>query len=310
MRGVMDFFRYFVFRILKLTAMDGLFSTRDIIRIKSEPYTMPQATFGAFICKSGVARVSIGEKVYRVEQNVVCIFVPFTVVRVLDYSRDWDGVMVEAAFDFVMATIAGIPVLKRQAVRSMPCVSTSQSQCDKLWQLIGIIGQRDRELAQDDANRKDGSIKYDVIARLTQALMLEILDVYFACTPIDDLPLSKGAQMYNRFIVSVFAHCHRERNVAFYAREQHLSPGHFSVIIKAQSGQTALKWIEEVTMVKIRHLLRQPELSVKAIAIRMNFPDQSSFGRYFKSFEGMSPLAYRKRMAENESDYGQHKHRE
>ncbi|WP_366518190.1 helix-turn-helix domain-containing protein, partial [uncultured Mucilaginibacter sp.] len=40
-------------------------------------------------------------------------------------------------------------------------------------------------------------------------------------------------------------------------------------------------------------LLRNYEISIAQVAEEINFPDQSSFGKYFKKHTGFSPSEYR-----------------
>ena len=42
--------------------------------------------------------------------------------------------------------------------------------------------------------------------------------------------------------------------------------------------------------------MRQSNLTLKDISDKLNFPDQSSFGRFFKNNTGQSPKDYRKGM--------------
>lgn len=48
--------------------------------------------------------------------------------------------------------------------------------------------------------------------------------------------------------------------------------------------------------------MKQSDLTLKEISDRLNFPDQSSFGRFFKSNTGQSPRTYRKGLAGNISE--------
>lgn len=54
-----------------------------------------------------------------------------------------------------------------------------------------------------------------------------------------------------------------------------------------------MQWIENVTMTFARQYLNDFAASIKEIAERLCFPDQSTFGRYFKHPEGCSPSEYR-----------------
>ena len=46
----------------------------------------------------------------------------------------------------------------------------------------------------------------------------------------------------------------------------------------------------------IEKMLRDTELSIKEIADRLSFPDQSTFGKFFKKHFGESPLGYRSKI--------------
>lgn len=281
-----------------MTEMDYIFkrmmNITDRKALVEGAYVVPQDTFGAIICTAGEAEVSIGEKVYRIGKHALILYVPFTVIRVLNCSEDWNVEMFEENIDFVFSSLSNVSVRKRQAVRTVSCVMATAAHYARLNQLLCIIRQRE-ELVRENPNEEQAEILRDIVRRLAQVLCIELMEVYFECVPIEDLPLSKDAQIYNRFITSVFRHCHTERTVNFYAAEQHLSPGYFSVVVRRQSGQAALKWIEIITMSKIKQYLRRPDLSLKEIAELMNFSDQSAFGRFFRQHEnGTAPSEFRK----------------
>ena len=48
--------------------------------------------------------------------------------------------------------------------------------------------------------------------------------------------------------------------------------------------------------------MQQSDLTLKEISDKLHFPDQSSFGRFFKSNTGQSPRTYRKGLTGNISD--------
>ena len=57
----------------------------------------------------------------------------------------------------------------------------------------------------------------------------------------------------------------------------------------------AKKLIDEFVLLEIKVLLQNTEFPIQEISNRLNFPDQSYLGRYFKRQMGISPSAYREK---------------
>lgn len=107
--------------------------------------------------------------------------------------------------------------------------------------------------------------------------------------------LYKSSQdaLYARFMDLLFMHHCLERSVAFYASKMCITSKYLTTVVKAASGKTPTEWIKEETIKEIEHLLCHTQASIKEIACRLNFPNPSFFGKYFKSAKGMSPKQYR-----------------
>lgn len=112
----------------------------------------------------------------------------------------------------------------------------------------------------------------------------------------EDSPLSPRQELFIRFHQAVVEHFRQSREVRFYADLFCLTPKHFATIIKQQTGITASQWISSYVMIQAKTLLRhQPQLTVQQIALRLGFPDQAAFSRYFRSNEGVSPTEFREK---------------
>ena len=79
----------------------------------------------------------------------------------------------------------------------------------------------------------------------------------------------------------------------FYAAELGFSTGHFTALIKEQTGQPPSTWIAMVTMTQARALLTNTRRSIKEIAAELGFPEQFTFRKYFKLHAGVSPKEFR-----------------
>jgi AraC family transcriptional activator of pobA len=81
--------------------------------------------------------------------------------------------------------------------------------------------------------------------------------------------------------------------VGAYAELLHLSAGHLSEVVKAQSGKPAIKHIHERLVLEARRLLFYTPESLKEIAFNLGFSEASYFTRFFKRETGLTPAEYR-----------------
>jgi AraC-like DNA-binding protein len=91
-------------------------------------------------------------------------------------------------------------------------------------------------------------------------------------------------------------HSDQQHNVGWYADAMMISADYLSKIIREYDGTSARAWINDSIISKAKFMMRQPDITIKEIGHRLNFPDQSSFGRFFKNNTGQSPREYRKKL--------------
>mgnify|MGYP005766453861 CR=1 FL=1 len=91
----------------------------------------------------------------------------------------------------------------------------------------------------------------------------------------------------------VVEHYLKQRNVGFYADRLCLTPKYLSKVIKRLSGHTVPEWISRILVLHAQVLLKSSKQTVQQIALELNFPNASFFGRFFKKHTGMTPGQYR-----------------
>lgn len=87
-------------------------------------------------------------------------------------------------------------------------------------------------------------------------------------------------------------------DVATYAAMVNLSAGHFSELIKEQSGKTAIEHIHDRLLLEAKRMLFHTNSSIKEIAFQLGFEDASYFNRFFKRLTSSTPLSYRNTIRE------------
>jgi len=88
-------------------------------------------------------------------------------------------------------------------------------------------------------------------------------------------------------------HFSNEKSVVFYADRLNLSPDTFSKKIKKQLGKLPSTLIQERVILESKKLLHLTYLSIKEVALELNFDDEHYFSRYFKKNVGVSPSEFR-----------------
>lgn len=75
-----------------------------------------------------------------------------------------------------------------------------------------------------------------------------------------------------------------------------IHPTHFSNTIKLTTGHSPCHFAEERTMEEARKMLSETPMSIAEISYKLTFNEPTNFTKFFKSFEGLTPKQYRKRL--------------
>lgn len=104
---------------------------------------------------------------------------------------------------------------------------------------------------------------------------------------------SPDRHLFNQFKSLVSENFTQWHDVATYAGMLNLSAGHFSELIKKQSGKTPIEHIHDRLLLEAKRLLFHTDASVKEIAFQLGFEEASYFNRFFKRLTSATPLSYR-----------------
>ncbi|HIT83400.1 MAG TPA: AraC family transcriptional regulator [Candidatus Avibacteroides faecavium] len=221
---------------------------------------------------------------------------PYTIVKFVQCTEDFEGLFVEIPTDYLPSIVGGVDVRDRLAIRKHMAFTLAPDDLKTLDLMSKVLEDKQRHITTGSAAPRS---EFDTAAlsAMTFAYAAEAVSAI-----IDEARQGKTDErsadttLFNEFMMSLVKHCKTERTVAYYAAQASLSPNHFSATIKSASGQPAMYWIKLVTSTMAKHYLTATRMSAKEIADALGFPDQSTFGRYFKSICGISPAAYREKM--------------
>lgn len=81
------------------------------------------------------------------------------------------------------------------------------------------------------------------------------------------------------------------------AANMYLSSFYISKLFKSETGDTPINYLISLRMKKAKELLdKDPELSIKSVAVSVGYEDAYHFSKLFKKFYGISPLYYKSRL--------------
>jgi len=188
-----------------------------------------------------------------------------------------------------LASISMPPMLHKP----QPYQQLSESECDLLCKYFELI----------HINTLEGpnmQITKTVASSLVVTMFYQLVQFYHK-RMAGELDNNVTSQQPGRrhdyvreFVRLVHLHYVRERSVSFYADKLYISPKYLSLLVKEATGRSAAKWIDDFVLMEAKNMLRFSGKNIQQVAYALNFPTQSSFGKYFKHLTGMSPTEYQK----------------
>lgn len=125
------------------------------------------------------------------------------------------------------------------------------------------------------------------------ALLCEVNTAY---QPVSSSTQTMAVTITNRFKALLFSHIRDRHLVSDYAALLNISPNHLNKSVKAITGKSPTRWIDEAIVLEAKVLLSQTRLSISEIATEVGVDDQSYFTRLFKKYEGVTPSEFRGRI--------------
>lgn len=265
----------------------GLISTGDMI--------------GVFLCTEGSIEANIDTRTYAITKGNIFFYTPTFFVHILHKSSDFRGIAIRVDYDFVLPPLNRVLSIREQLLfRNNPYLSLNDKQFESIQSLMLQLISRIELENKSTIEMQRKILMRELIISMGTTLLFETLDVFLSNYPIlATTNQDRNDTIVQNFLISLY-HNHRiERDVAFYASQQCMTPSYFTSVIKNKTSKPALQWIIESVITDAKQMLQYSTSSIKEIALHLNFPTQSFFGKYFKQYVGLSPKDYRKKFASN-----------
>lgn len=238
-------------------------------------------------CVSGETKIKVDLKEYTIKKNSLIIIHPRNFLENTITSEDFKANMVMVSKSIVEDVIPRLtdiaPLLVQQ--RSDPHIELSEDEAERFTSFYRFLSER--------LNSPHTPFYRNKVVSILQGMFYEVMDFSYTRNSIEVRRKSRKQEILAKFILAVSEHFRDERQVSYYAEKICVSPKHLSAVIKDLTGKTAGDWIEIYVTMEAKMLLRSSDLTIQEISNKLNFTNQSFFGKYFKHQTGFSPSEYR-----------------
>lgn len=266
----------------EILAFEGRINPKDV---GTDPLRVDALMMMLFTEGSG--KISIDLKEYEVGVDSMLILNPHNYISIRDCTPDVSGKVLfisHKAVENILPKLTDLlPVIVYN--RNMP---VRQLNADEVEWMSGIF-----RLIRSKLEGRPTKFMMPKLYNILQAALYEIMDINIAGEANDKTMRSRKEELMAKFILAVMQDCTRHRKVEYYANRLYITSKHLSAVVKEISGMTAGKLIDNYVVLEAKMLLKNTDLTIQEIATRLNFPNQSFFGKYFKHSTGLSPSEFR-----------------
>lgn len=242
---------------------------------------------GAFVLvRSGWAQIEIDFKPYHISSNSLLLLIPASRLQLLERSSDFMVSYVTFSEAVSREVTAGFDPTFICFQKEYPVATVTDDDAIFIGhQIMGI-----RHVME----KNPGEHQMQIVKNMIQCFYLQLYDR----TKENYATLAanrSGSQehLFMRFLILVYKHADKERDLPFYADRLCITTRYLSAIVHNQTGRTAKAFIDSHCVQQIKRLLRTTDEPLQHIALRLGFPDQSFFSRYFKKLTGVTPSEFR-----------------
>jgi AraC-like DNA-binding protein len=253
-----------------------------ILMAFEHPFKVDAVTI--IICTAGTFRGKMNLQQYETQSPCMVIVLAGQILEYEYSSDDFEGKVILMSKRFLESLHIEKGFSAFVSIRENPCIPLTESELEAIGNyyamMLGAIA------ATDNPHR------LEIAKNLTRAFFYGM--GYYLHKTMGDKQKSKNETLVDNFMKLVQIHFKTHRGTKFYADKLCLTPKYMSSIIKEASGKSASEWIDELTVLEIKTLLKTTNMTIQQIADELNFPAQSSLGKFFKRLVGTPPKEYRK----------------
>lgn len=262
------------------------FRKEDFKIVRHKPINMtviPEAHKHDFymllIIEQGSGTHTIDFRDYSVARHTVFFLAPGQAHQ-WRLSKNTSGYQVMFSPDFLPASAQAWPFFSPATTPVIQLDNTHFRQLEQ--ELQALVTETD----------KRESLSLNIIHHRLQLILLLLTRWYNNTFP--EQTTAATNRIINRFLLLLENNYAQHSDVAYYARQLHVTANYLNLVCKKESGRTAGEHIRERILLEAKRMLSLTPMDVKEIAYTLGFNDTSYFSRFFRKYTGQTPLSFRK----------------
>jgi AraC-like DNA-binding protein len=259
---------------------------RQVLSLSAYPYRSEGYIIG--ICTRGSAKIEVNLQEYDSTPGAMLLATPFHILRIYNNTPDFLCRFVVFSKAFLTGQSLNSHFLESFSFFQTSSTPVIHPDPKNIKELLAVY-----DLIQHQLQREEHPYRKEISRSMLTALLYEVAANYEQQHVIIKNKQTRKQELNMQFQNLVFNNYKTNRSVQYYADSLFVSPKHLTETVKEVTGKTAGEWIDDAVILEAKVLLRNHEISIAQVAEMVHFPEQSSFGKYFKKQTGMSPSEYK-----------------
>lgn len=242
------------------------------------------------LIESGSTKVLYDQEEMTQKQHEIACLLPGHILHPLESSKDFSATIVllsHKLYNDLQFHTFSHDYKKFNITPVCPLTELQANQIASITEQLSIIANHSEEELPH---------RYEMMLAIL-AVGYEYLNLYRR-EQDRDWQTGRYHALYRQFCELVVKHYKESREVQFYADLVHLTPKHFTKVIRQETnGISPAKWIEQYVVAQAKRLMdTKPDCSIQEIAFQIGFTEATTFHRYFKRVTGITAKEYRKKI--------------
>lgn len=231
------------------------------------------------MCRSGAMHLLLNYHELSLSAGQIFIALPGMIIDTREVSPDFRATTMLLSKRFTDSLNLGSPYRTLLSIQRRPVLTLMAGMEEAMDNFVGMV----RGLLQQPSH-----------PHLDRVLHLLFESWFFGFGPYlhstESQRIATAAEQHTeQFLRLVEQNFRQQHSLDWYASQMSITTKRLGICVKQTSGRTAADWIERHRLLEAVHLLRGGKLSVKETSFRLGFPNQSTFGTWFKRHTGASP---------------------